>query len=147
MLLTADMSAQTFTGKASYYGQKFHGRKCASGQVFDMNKLTCAHKTLPFGTMLRVTNLKNGKSTLVEVTDRGPYAKGRIIDLSQAAAEELDMIAAGVTNVEISVVEEKTEETEMAEALQTRFDLFRDDDFGRANMLNNKTLEWARAIK
>ena len=91
--IATSMSAQTYTGKASYYGPGFHGRRCANGEIFDMYKLTCAHKTLPFGTRLKVTNQKNGKSTIVTVTDRGPYAKGRIIDLSKAAAMELDMVA------------------------------------------------------
>lgn len=104
--IATSMSAQTYTGKASYYGPGFHGRRCANGEIFDMYKLTCAHKTLPFGTRLKVTNQKNGKSTIVRVTDRGPYVKGRIIDLSKAAAMELDMIASGVANVTVEVIDE-----------------------------------------
>ena len=70
---------------ASYYAEKFHGRKTASGKIFNMNKLTAAHKKLPFGTILKVTNEKNGKSVIVEINDRGPYVKGREIDLSKKA--------------------------------------------------------------
>lgn len=108
------MQGQTFTGKASYYGPGFHGRKCANGEVFDMYKLTCAHKTLPFGTMLKVTNQANGKSTIVEVTDRGPYVGGRILDLSKGAAMEIDMIAAGVASVTIEVLKDEKEEEKTA---------------------------------
>lgn len=70
---------------ASYYGEQFNGRKTASGKIFNMNKLTAAHKKLPFGTIVRVTNEKNGKSVIVEITDRGPFVKGREIDLSKKA--------------------------------------------------------------
>lgn len=92
------------TGKASYYGKKWNGRKTASGEVFNTDSLTCAHKTLPFGTMLKVTNQKNGKSVIVRVTDRGPYIEGRIIDLSLAAATKIDMVHSGVAPVEIAQV-------------------------------------------
>lgn len=76
-------------GIASYYGGKFHGRKTASGETFDQNDMTCAHKTLPFGTKLEVTNPSNGKSVNVTVNDRGPYKKNRVLDLSKAAASKL----------------------------------------------------------
>lgn len=92
------------TGKASFYGRKWNGRKTASGEIFNTDSLTCAHKTLPFGTMLRVTNKVNGKSVVVRVTDRGPYVNGRIIDLSHAAAQKIDMVHSGVANVEIAQV-------------------------------------------
>lgn len=92
------------TGKASFYGKKWNGRKTASGEVFNTDSLTCAHKTLPFGTMLKVTNQKNGKSVIVRVTDRGPYVDGRIIDLSLAAATKIDMVHSGVAPVEIAQV-------------------------------------------
>ena len=88
-------------GKATYYKSD---RKTASGKVYDKNKLTAAHKTLPFGTVVRVTNKKNGKTVDVEITDRGPFRPGRIIDLSVAAAKELDMMKAGVVPVIISVL-------------------------------------------
>lgn len=92
------------TGIASYYGRAWNGRKTACGEVFNTDSFTCAHRTLPFGTMLKVTNKKNGKSVVVRVTDRGPYAKGRIIDLTLAAAKKIDMVNAGVTPVEIAQV-------------------------------------------
>jgi rare lipoprotein A len=89
---------------ASYYGDDFHGRKTASGEVFDQWKLTCAHRDLPFGTRLKVTNLQNKKSVLVRVNDRGPWVSGRLIDLSYAAAKKIDMIQRGVVKVKIVVV-------------------------------------------
>ena len=89
------------TGVASYYAHKYHGRTTASGERFDMNDLTAAHKTLPFGTRVRVTNLDNGKSVTVRVNDRGPFVKGRVIDLSLAAAKKVDMVHAGLANVEV----------------------------------------------
>ena len=89
---------------ASYYAEKYHGRRTASGEIFNMNDMTCAHKTLPFGTILRVTNLKNGKTVDVRVNDRGPFVKGREIDVSKAAAVKLDMIKTGTANVRIEVV-------------------------------------------
>jgi len=89
---------------ASYYSGKFHGRKTASGERFDQYALTCAHKTLPFQTTLKVTNPKNGKSVTVRVNDRGPFTRGRDVDLSYAAAKEIDMIQAGVLAVEVLVL-------------------------------------------
>jgi rare lipoprotein A len=91
-------------GKAAYYGDKFHGRKTASGEKYDKRAMTAAHKTLPFGTVVKVTNLKNGKTVEVRINDRGPYGKGRVIDLSRAAAQKLDMIRAGVVPVEVRVI-------------------------------------------
>lgn len=96
--------AQQSGGKASYYANSLHGRKMSNGQPYDRNRLTCAHRTLPFGTKLRVTNPSNGKQVIVEVTDRGPYAHGRIIDLSYAAARELGMIAAGVASIRMEIL-------------------------------------------
>lgn len=86
-------------GKASYYGSKFHNRRTASGERFNMYDLTAAHKKLPFGTIIRVTNEANGNVTLVRINDRGPFAKGRILDLSQFAAQEINGL--GVPNVKI----------------------------------------------
>lgn len=91
-------------GKASYYGSKFHGKKTASGEIFNKWDYTCAHKKLPFGTKLKVTNLRNKKSAIVRVNDRGPFIKGRIIDLSYAAAKKIDMVKDGVVKVKIEVV-------------------------------------------
>ena len=89
------------TGNASFYADKFEGRTTASGEKYKHSKLTAAHKTLPFGTILRVTNLENDKEVVVRVNDRGPFVKGRIIDLSKSAAEQLGFIIQGVTKVEI----------------------------------------------
>lgn len=91
-------------GVASYYADKFHGRKTASGERFDQTDLTAAHKTLPFGTRVRVTNLKTGKSVVVRINDRGPYVKGRAIDLSRRAAKRLKMVKSGLARVAIEVV-------------------------------------------
>ena len=95
---------------ASFYADKFHGRKTASGEKFNMYDYTAAHKTLPFGTVLRVTNLSNGKSVNVRVNDRGPFAKGREIDVSKAAAKELDMIEEGTATVSLVIVSDATSE-------------------------------------
>ena len=86
-------------GKASFYAKKFSGRRTASGERLHHDSMTCAHRTYPFGTVLRVTNLSNGKDVVVRVTDRGPYRKGRIIDLSWGAAKAIGMISQGVTQV------------------------------------------------
>ncbi len=91
-------------GTASWYGIPFHGRKTASGETYDMNGMTCAHRTLPFGTVLLVTNTDNGRSATVRVTDRGPYVSGRIIDLSRGAASSLGMLETGTAPVELKVV-------------------------------------------
>jgi len=91
-------------GWASFYHDKFEGRKTSNGEKFRQKKFTCAHRTLPFGTMLRVTNLTNNKTITVRVNDRGPYSKGRIIDLTRAGAKALDFIKEGHTKVEIEVI-------------------------------------------
>ena len=88
-------------GKASYYAKKFSGRQTASGERLHHDSLTCAHRTYPFGTLLKVTNPANGKEVIVRVTDRGPYVKGRIIDLSVRAARELGIIAQGIAPVTV----------------------------------------------
>lgn len=89
---------------ASWYGPRFQGRTTASGERFDMNGLTAAHRTLPLGTQVRVRNLENGRSVVVRINDRGPYVKGRGIDLSYAAARELRMVEDGEAPVEITEV-------------------------------------------
>lgn len=93
-------------GKASYYGDKFHGRKTASGERYDRTLLTAAHRTLPFGTMVTVRNLLNSKTVVVRVNDRGPHKKSRIIDLSYAAAEKIGMCSKGIVPVEIEIIKE-----------------------------------------
>jgi rare lipoprotein A len=91
-------------GYASWYGGKFQGRTTASGEIFDTNLLTAAHKTLPFGTIVRVTNLENNLSVEVKINDRGPFVEGRIIDLSHAAAKIIEMLGMGVAPVSVEVV-------------------------------------------
>ncbi len=91
-------------GNASWYGADFQGRKTASGKRFNMHNYTAAHRTLPMGTKVRVINLKNGRVVIVKINDRGPYIKGRIIDLSYAAAKSLEMIRSGVTRVKVEVI-------------------------------------------
>lgn len=88
-------------GSASYYGDKFHGRTTASGERFNQNRMTAAHRTLPFGTKVTVKNLKNGKQVVVKINDRGPSSKSRMIDLSKGAAKKIGMIQAGVVPVEL----------------------------------------------
>jgi rare lipoprotein A len=95
----------TEEGEASWYGHPFHGRTTASGETYDMNAPTAAHKTLPFGVRVRIDNLDNGRSTTLTVNDRGPFIRGRIIDVSRRGAEELGMVGAGVARVRITVVE------------------------------------------
>lgn len=105
--------AQT-EGQASYYANHFHGRRTSSGSIYDKNGYTCAHRTLPFGTMLKVTNLRNNKSTIVKVTDRGPFTQRRIIDLSYAAARDIGLVGVGVTRVRIEkVTSEEVNEAEL----------------------------------
>ena len=94
----------TIEGVASYYSYGFNGKKTASGEIFDKNAYTAAHREFPFGTLLRVTNLDNNKSVEVKVNDRGPFAKGRIIDLSEAAARAIGMIQTGTAEVKIEVL-------------------------------------------
>ena len=103
--------------EASFYAEKYHGRKTASGETFNMNALTCAHKTLPFGTVLRVTNLSNNKSVDVRVNDRGPFVKGREIDVSKAAAQKLDMIKTGTARVKIELIDKKSASTHSAKTI------------------------------
>lgn len=95
------------TGRASYYALELKGNRTASGEIYDPTKLTAAHPTLPFGTMVRVTNLYNQQSVIVRINDRGPRVKSRIIDLSYAAAEKLDFIKQGIAQVSIEVVKER----------------------------------------
>jgi rare lipoprotein A len=95
---------QTAAGAASWYGQKFHGRRTASGERFDMNGLTAAHRTLPFGTQVRVTNPRNGRSVVVRINDRGPAARSRVIDLSRGAAETVGIVRSGVAPVTLEVL-------------------------------------------
>lgn len=101
---SAAEAANDQCGQASWYGPGFDGRIAASGERFDEDALTAAHRSLPFGTRVRVQNLSNGRTVVVVINDRGPYVGGRVIDLSRAAAAEIGMIQAGVTRVRISIV-------------------------------------------
>lgn len=91
-------------GVASWYGHPYHGRRAASGEIYDMESMTAAHKTLPFGTWVRVKNLANDKTVDLRITDRGPFIKGRIIDLSRAGAEAIELIGPGVGKVRLEVI-------------------------------------------
>ena len=92
------------TGSASYYAKRFHGRRTASGERYDMHGLTAAHRTLPFGSMVRVTNPTNGQSVVVRINDRGPFTRGRTIDLSSAAAEQIGIVRRGHSDVELELL-------------------------------------------
>jgi rare lipoprotein A len=96
--------AEQSSGAASWYGPGFQGRQTANGETFDQNALTAAHKTLPFGTQVRVTYEGTGESVVVRINDRGPYAHGRVIDLSREAAEEIGLLGAGVGQVRLEVL-------------------------------------------
>jgi len=97
-------AGETENGIASWYGHPFHGRAAANGEIYDMEKMTAAHKTLPFNTWVRVYDLDNNKTTEVRIIDRGPFVDGRIIDLSHAAAREIEMIGPGIARVRIEVI-------------------------------------------
>lgn len=99
-----DITAYSESGTASYYAMKYQNRKTANGEIFDNCSMTAAHKTLPFGTMVKVTNLRNDKSVNVTINDRGPYVKGRVIDLTRAAFSKIEKVDKGIAKVEILVV-------------------------------------------
>lgn len=106
-------------GLASWYGGKFQGRQTASGEIFDTNQFTAAHKTLPFGTIVKVTSLESGESTVVRINDRGPFIPGRIIDLSRAAAAVIGLAGSGVAKVRIEVLSPDSPEAEAVAADRT----------------------------
>ena len=116
LLLSTAASALEQEGLASWYGGKFQGRQTASGEIFDTDEFTAAHKSLPFGTIVKVTNLENGKTTVVRINDRGPFVPGRIIDLSRAAAAAIGLAGKGVAKVRIQVLApDSPEAAELAE--------------------------------
>lgn len=130
-LPSAPLMAKVSDGIASYYGDRFDGRRTASGERFDMGALTAAHRTLEFGTRVRVTNKHNGRSVDVVINDRGPFARGRTIDLSKAAAREIGMLGTGVAPVVIEITGRDrpqetapTERITVAEAQRVIMDLF-----------------------
>lgn len=103
-----DTNSRGFThyqvGTASYYGDKWNGRKTSNGEVFNTSLLTAAHKSLPFGTLVRVTNNSNGKSVIVRINDRGPFVKGRVIDLTRAAFQAIESVNKGLTRVKLEII-------------------------------------------
>ncbi|MCD9541139.1 septal ring lytic transglycosylase RlpA family protein [Photobacterium carnosum] len=101
---TATSKSKVIDGKASYYANMFQGRKTANGQIFDQGKLTAAHRTLPFGTKVKVTNINNHKSVIVTINDRGPFIRGRIIDLSSSAFKAIGNPRTGVLNVTMEIL-------------------------------------------
>lgn len=107
-LFISPTGAQTQTGKASFYAKRATGARTASGERLHHDSMTCAHKTLPFGTLLKVTNLLNGKQVVVRVTDRGPYVKGRVVDLSWGAAKAIGMLSQGIAPVSVERVRTST---------------------------------------
>lgn len=145
-------------GTASWYGPGFHGRKTANGERFNTNDLTCAHKSLPFNTLLKVTNLENGRYTIVRVNDRGPYASGRIIDLSNAAKTEIGMGGLAKVRIESYNPENSADLTETEDAMQLNlfedaitktskvFVELKDRKLGSISMRNNSRDEFRRLL-
>lgn len=103
-ILQSKLSGTTQTGAASWYGSKFHGGKTANGERYDMNSMTAAHRSLPFGTLVKVKNLNNNRECIVRVNNRGPFTKGRILDMSKAAAQELGFMGRGIAKVQMQVL-------------------------------------------
>lgn len=103
--VVAEQQRKSETGMASYYADQYHGKPTASGEVFDMHSLTAAHPSYRFGTRVKVTHLESGRSVIVRINDRGPFVKGRVIDLSLAAAKELRMVKAGLAQVKLEMAE------------------------------------------
>jgi rare lipoprotein A len=130
-------------GVGSWYGPRFHGRKTASGEVYDMNDFTAAHQTLPLGTVVRVSNELNGKSTLVRINDRGPYIDGRIIDLSYNAAKLLDIVQPGTGEVSIEVIEgiRLTDTTALSDFLNDDYEFAAMKDLLSATAFTHRNLE------
>ena len=123
LLILPTVYCQEF-GKASYYHQKFNGRRTASGEIFNNSLYTGAHRSYPFQTMVKVTNLENGKSVVVKINDRGPFRRDRVIDISKAAASELDMIAKGIVDVKVELYTEEERYAKQAkECLSSSFPL------------------------
>jgi rare lipoprotein A len=114
------------SGVASWYGHPYHGRRAANGEVYDMEKLTAAHRTLPFETWVRVQNLTNNKTVEVRIQDRGPFVNGRIIDLSRAAAREIDMLGPGIVKVRLTVIAPPKNIAKQPELFAVQVGAFRD---------------------
>lgn len=108
--LATELRGEVYYGNASWYGSRFHGRKTSSGERFNKNRLTAAHKTLPFDTVVKVTNLQNNKSVNVRINDRGPFKQGRIIDLSERAAEVIEAKKQGIAYVKVQILKKGEEQ-------------------------------------
>ena len=135
LLLSTAVSAFEQEGLASWYGGKFQGRQTASGEIFDTNEFTAAHKSLPFGTIVKVTNLENGKTTVVRINDRGPFVPGRIIDLSRAAAAHIGLAGQGVTKVRIQVLApDSPEAAELAATYSIQVAAFRNREYAERSL-------------
>jgi len=133
-------------GKASYYGFKFVGRKTASGEIFTDYLYTCAHKTLPFGTLLKVTNIENGEAVIVKVNDRGPFVRGRVVDLSIKAAKDLNLMQMGVAKVTVELVDQEYSQVGNVQdmekiVIEDRYAYVRRDNQGILDMLYQKIFE------
>ena len=134
-------------GVASWYGEQFHGKQAANGELFDMEALTAAHRTMPLGSVVRVVNLGNGKQLHVRITDRGPYVNGRILDLSRAAAVQLGMEHGGLAHVQVEIVGQRRPELlQLAEAMSRRAFSF----LGNANAMARRPTpfmtSWLRVL-
>jgi rare lipoprotein A len=147
-------------GNASWYGAPFHGRRASNGETYDMNKMTAAHRTMAFGTLVKVTNLTNGKTAIVRITDRGPFIENRIIDLSMAAAKAIESIGPGVVPVRLEVISGSDpfggfftvqvgafQEKENAQRLQARLNLLYPPSTIQQIALDDKTFYRVRAGK
>lgn len=127
------------TGMASWYGAEFHGKKTSNKEIYDMYDMTAAHNTLPFGTYVMVTNLNNGRSAIVRINDRGPFVENRIIDLSYAAAEVLDMVGPGTAPVRIEVLESRlSERPDQKFSIQVGAFIFKENAEALKNELQSK---------
>jgi rare lipoprotein A len=124
------------TGIASWYGHPYHGRRAANGEIYDMEKLTAAHRTYPFDTWVRVKNLSNDRTVDVRVQDRGPFIRGRIIDLSHAAAREIDLVGPGITKVRLTVIKPPKNPKRQPELYSLQVGAFQDRK--RATALQNE---------
>jgi rare lipoprotein A len=136
----------TQTGIASWYGPGFHGKPTASGNIYDQNDLTAAHQTLPLGTRVLVTNLNNGSATEVTITDRGPFAKGRIIDLSYAAGQSLQMIGPGTVPVRLEVIDSPYRITSIRSSLDYTLQLGSFSQLENAQQLRDRVAQSYRDV-
>lgn len=135
------------TGIASWYGPGFHGKPTANGEIYNQHDLTAAHQTLPLGSRVVVTNLENGSSTEVVINDRGPFAKGRIIDLSYAAAQAIQMIGPGTALVRVDVLDAPTRLTAIPAALDYTLQLGSFTDLNKAQQLRERLAERFDQVK